>query len=67
MTNIRKTIQMPCPSTVCLRRTISPMLMPMKKIGTRLQKISRWPTTWLIGVTHCTRMHHITITTGNQR
>ena len=60
-------IQMPCPSMVRFCLTISPMLMPMKKIGTRLQNISRWPTAWWMGVTHSTSMHHIIITTGSQR
>ena len=39
--NMIQIIQMLAPSSVSLRRTISPMLIPMKNIGTRLQKISR--------------------------
>ena len=31
-------------SNFCSSCTIKPKLMPMKKMGTRLQKISRWPT-----------------------
>ena len=65
--NMIHIIQMLVPSRLCRCLTISPMLMPMKKIGTRLQKISRWPTAWWMGVTYCTRMHHMIMTTGNQR
>ena len=42
--NKRIIIQMPVPSMVSLRRMASPMLMPMKKMGMRLQKISMCPT-----------------------
>ena len=42
--NMSHIIHIEVPSSVCFCLTISPMLMPMKKIGTRLQKIYRCPT-----------------------